>query len=126
MKPDFDGPEDRQLADDIARVMHHRPLMSRLARVSPAPAPPPEPPKSPETSTGPANTVASANAEDPRSLDEMLDDLGFAAVPPPSAQWLSNARVAHRQARVRNAVAWATTLAIAVAIIGVALLLLRV
>ena len=33
VKPDFDGPEDRQLADDIARAMHHRPLMSRLARV---------------------------------------------------------------------------------------------
>ena len=36
VKPDFDGPEDRQLADDIARVMHHRPLMSRLARVETA------------------------------------------------------------------------------------------
>ena len=31
VKPDFDGPEDRQLADDIARAMQHRPLMSRLA-----------------------------------------------------------------------------------------------
>ena len=33
VKSDFDGPEDRQLADDIARAMHHRPLMSRLQRV---------------------------------------------------------------------------------------------
>src|SRR5690242_5549522 len=33
VKADFDGPEDRQLADDIARAMHHRPLMSRLKRV---------------------------------------------------------------------------------------------
>src|SRR4029078_11733122 len=36
VKTAFDGPEDRQLADDIARVMHHRPLMSRLARVESA------------------------------------------------------------------------------------------
>lgn len=129
MKPDFDGPEDRQLADDIARVMHHRPLMSRLARVSPAPAsdPAPEQQSAPEVATGPAEmSVPPPFAADPRSLDEVLDDLGYSPAPPPSAAWLNNARLAHRQAKVRNAVAWATTLGIAFAIIGVALLLLRV
>lgn len=132
VKPDFEEPEDRQLADDIARVMHHhRPLMSRLARV--------------ETAHGPAALGRSANAglspasqetppevvlarvpPDPRSLDEVLDDLGHVATPPPSAKWLDHARRAHRRARMRQAAAWVTTLAIAVSIIGVALALLRV
>src|SRR5262245_20653867 len=33
LKPDLDEAEDRQLANDIARAMHYRPLMSRLSRV---------------------------------------------------------------------------------------------
>lgn len=130
VNPDFDGPEDRQLADDIARVMHHRPLMSRLARVESAhegaagfvaksatlaaraepaavPAPPPLPP-------------------DARSLEEVIDDLGYAASPPPSAEWLDNARLAHRQERMRHAMGWLTTLAIASSIVAGVFLLLRV
>lgn len=62
---------------------------------------------------------------DVRSIEEVIDDLDQGAAPPPSAKWLDNARRAHRTARLRHAAAWATTLAIAVAIIGVALLLLR-
>jgi hypothetical protein len=123
VKPDFDGPEDRQLADDIARVMHHRPLMSRLARV--------------ETAHGEAagfvaksatrlvpNPPAPAAAEalpppisvEPRSLEEVIDDLDHVATTPPE----------HRQERMRNALAWVTTLAIAGSIVAVAFLLLRV
>jgi hypothetical protein len=133
VKPDFDGPEDRQLADDIARVMHHRPLMSRLARV--------------ETAHGEAagfvaksatrlapNLPAPAAAEtlpppisaDPRSLEEVIDDLDHVATTPPSATWLDTARREHRRERMRNAMAWVTTLAIAGTIVAIAFLLLRV
>ncbi len=131
VKPDFDGPEDRQLADDIARAMHHRPLSKRLARVE-------------SSHTDAANFVARsagvalpdasaaasdieffARAPDPRSIEEVIDDLGHVARPPPSAQWLENARRAHREARVSHALGWVTTLAIACSIIGVALLFLR-
>lgn len=132
VKPDFDSAEDRQLADDIARVMHHRPLMSRLARVetahgdaagavaksamrlAPAPAAPTE-------TEGPPPLPA-----DPRSIEEVIDDLGYAASPPPTAAWLDKARRSQQKERARHAVAWVTTLAIAGVIVAAAGLLLRV
>ena len=132
VKPDFDGPEDRQLADDIARVMHHRPLMSRLARVenahgnaagavarsvtrldAPSPAP-----AAPETPSSPAPA-------DPRSIEEVIDDLDYVASPPPSAEWLDKARRSQQQERRRYALAWVTTVAIAGVIVAAAFLLLR-
>jgi hypothetical protein len=132
VQPDFDGPEDRQLAADIARVMHHRPLMSRLARVEAAH----------EGAAGfvaksaraaPAGQPAAALAEpppplpsDPRSIEEIIDDLGYRAAAPPSAEWLDKARLAQRQERMRHAAGWLTTLAIAVTIVASAFLLLRV
>lgn len=131
MKSDFDGPDDRQLADDIARVMHHRPLMSRLARVeaehgnAEAHTAKPTPQAIPESSASAEIAASPPRPADARSIEEVIDDLDQAPAPPPSAEWLDNARRAHRTARLRHAAAWATTLAIAVAIIGVALLLLR-
>jgi hypothetical protein len=128
---DFDGPEDRQLADDIARVMHHRPLMSRLARVESVHGGGADvvaqsaPQAAPEPAASSAQAPAPPDA-DPRSIEEMIDDLGHVASPPPTAEWLDNARRAHRKAKVRNAVAWATTLGIALVIVGFALVLLRV
>jgi hypothetical protein len=132
LQPDFDGPEDRQLADDIARVMHHRPLMSRLARVETAHgeaadfvaqsatrmAPTPAAPAATETEPPPIAT-------DPRSIEEVIDDLGYVASTPPSAEWLHKARREHRKERMRNALAWVTTLAIAGTIVAAASLLLR-
>lgn len=133
VKPDFDGAEDRQLADDIARAMHHRPLMSRLQRVeamhggaegavtrtasrlAPVPAAPPS-----------IGALPPPIPVDPRSLDEVIDDLGHVASPPPSAEWLDNARREHRRERNRNALAWMTTVVIASTIIAAAFLLLRV
>ncbi len=133
VKSDFDGPEDRQLADDIARAMHHRPLMSRLQRVevmhgnaagavaksatrlAPAPSAP-----SPDEALPPPLPA------DPRSLDEVIDDLGHFAAPPPSTEWLEKAQRQHRRERRRNALAWLTTLGIAGTIVTVAFLLLRV
>ena len=132
-KPDFDGPEDRQLADDIARAMHHRPLMSRLHRVEAlhgnadgavartASRLAPVPAAAPTTATLPPPIPV-----DPRSLDEVIDDLGHVASPPPSAEWLDNARREHRRERNRNALAWMTTMVIASTIIAAAFLLLRV
>lgn len=127
VKPDFDGPEDRQLADDIARAMQHRPLMKRLARVEAGHGGAAEFVAQTKTQAVPAPTAANAPQQplDPRSIEEVIDDLGYAAAPPPSAQWLDNARRAHREARMSHAIAWATTLAIAASIIGMALLLLR-
>jgi hypothetical protein len=131
LQPDFDGPEDRRLADDIARVMHHRPLMSRLARVetshgdaanfvaksatrvAPTPAP------------AAAETVPPPTSTDPRSIEEVIDDLGYAASAPPCAEWLHKARREHRKERMRNAIAWLTTIAIASTIVAAAYLLLR-
>lgn len=133
VKSDFDGPEDRQLADDIARAMHHRPLMSRLQRVevmhgnaagavaksatrlAPVPSAP-----------APAQASPPPIPVDPRSLDEVIDDLGHFAAPPPSTEWLENAQRAHRRERRRNGLAWLTTLGIAGTIVAVAFLLLRV
>lgn len=126
LRPDFDGPEDRQLADDIARVMHHRPLMSRLARVEVshgdaagfvaklAPQAAPE-----------AEAVAATPADaDPRSIEEVIDDLPNIVSSPASARWLEKAQRDHRKARNRHAIAWVTTLGIASTIIVAALLLL--
>ncbi len=106
VKSDFDGPEDRQLADDIARAMHHRPLMSRLQRVevmhgnaagavaksatrlAPVPSAP-----------APAQASPPPIPVDPRSLDEVIDDLGHFAAPPPSTEWLEKAQREHRRER---------------------------
>jgi len=134
LKPDYDGPEDRQLAGEIARAMHHRPLLSRLARVEPKhPDAAAFTAKSAENAATEAFTAHEAGAPvsvrgdlDPRSLDEVIDDLGQVKMTPPSAEWLENARRAHRQEKVSNLIAWATTLVIAVGIIGLAALLLRV
>lgn len=127
--PDFDGPEDRQLADDIARAMHHRPLLKRLSRVeqldggamdflaNAAPSLAAQPHAAAVETPQPAAEL--------RSIEEVIDDLGQTAAAPPSAQWLENARQAHRQKRVSYALGWLTTLAIAIAIIGVAAVLLR-
>ena len=127
VKPDFDGADDRQLADDIARAMRHRPLMSRLGRVDAVNA------KTPVAAVRATPLAAVPDAaepppvaEDPRSIEEVIDDLGYAASPPPSAQWLDKARSAQRAERRRHAIAWVTTLGIAGAIVASASLLLHI
>lgn len=131
VKPDFDGPEDRQLADDIARAMQHRPLMKRLARVDAPRGVSPELIAVTATQAAPSSSDPAPEIDlprfiaDTRSIEEVIDDLGQVTGTPPSAKWLDNARRAHRQARVSHAMAWVTTLAIAMSIIGTALLMLR-
>jgi hypothetical protein len=134
VKSDFDGPEDRQLADDIARAMHHRPLMSRLQRVEVlhGNAAGAVAKSATRLAPGPAATPAPAQAlppplpADPRSLDEVIDDLGHFATIPASTEWLEKAQREHRRERRRNALAWVTTLGIAGTIVAIAFLLLRV
>ncbi len=130
VKPDFDSAEDRQLADDIARVMHHRPLMSRLARVEDAHGNPAVAVAKSAMRLAPA---AQAETEepppipaDPRSIEEVIDDLGYVASLPLSAEWLDKARRSQQKERARHAFAWVTTLAIAGVIVAAAGLLLRV
>jgi hypothetical protein len=65
-------------------------------------------------------------AADPRSLEEVIDDLGYEASPPPSAEWLDKARREQRAERRRHAIAWVTTLGIAGTIVASASLLLRI
>jgi hypothetical protein len=65
-------------------------------------------------------------AQEERSIEEVIDDLGYAASPPPSALWLDKARSAQRAERRRHAIAWVTTLGIAGAIVASASLLLHI
>jgi hypothetical protein len=126
--------EGSRLADEIARAMHSRPLMSRLARV--------------ETSFGAPATLAERAADvdagspppiqqdgdaplEPAltaSIEELIDDTtaGAAAATPPSADWLDAARRERSRDRLRNVAAWFTTFAIAGSIVGAAWLMLRV
>lgn len=131
LKPDFDSPGDHQLADDIARAMHHRPLMSRLARVEAAHGDPAGSVTKSATRMAPSPSVPAVTeaapllSVDPRSIEEVIDDLGYGASKPPSAEWLDKARREQRKERMRNAIAWVTTIAIAATIVGVAFVLLR-
>jgi hypothetical protein len=127
VKPDFDGADDRQLADDIARAMRHRPLMSRLGRVDAVNAKTPAAAvRATPLAAVPDAAEPAPAAPDPRSIEEVIDDLGYGASPPPSAQWLDKARRAQRAERRRHALAWVTTLGIAGAIVASASLLLRI
>ena len=73
-----------------------------------------------------AETPPPIVSADPRSIEEVIDDLDHVATTPPSTAWLDKARREHRRERTRNAMAWLTTLAIAGTIVAVAFLLLRV
>jgi hypothetical protein len=127
--------EGSRLADEIARAMHSRPLMSRLARVEtsfgpPAGAAPSEdastdagaPPPLPQDDAAPLAPAFTA------SIEELIDDTtaDAAAAAPPTADWLDAARRERSRDRLRNIAAWFTTFAIVGSIVGVAWLMLRV
>jgi len=129
IEPDFDIPQHgSQLASDIARAMQYRPLMSRLSRDEPFAAPAEEPlapAASEEELAASSDEFAVPAREDPRSLEEIIDDLSCPAMAPPSAEWLERARLEQRQNRKRHVVAWVKTCAIALAIVAPALVFLR-
>jgi len=139
-----EGPDGSRLADEIARAMHYRPLMSRLARVETAftepdgtSAPPlvtdgafaaagaaiadSAPPPIPQSAAAlPATFAYSA------SIEELIADAADSVTSvPPTADWLDKARRERQRARMRNVGAWLTTLAIAGSIFAAALLMLR-
>lgn len=133
LKSDFGAEEDHRLADDIARAMHQRPLMSRLARVEAAHGDAAVAvAKSAIDLATPRDEPAVVQAPPPlpvaelRSIEEVIDDLGYAASPPPSAEWLEKARRTKVLERRRHALAWVTTLAIAGVILTGTYLLLHV
>lgn len=129
LKPDFDEPEDHQLAADIARAMHHRPLMSRLARVDAVHGDPASAIAQSATRLAPAPEVGAETPPplpvDPRSIEEVIDDLRDAASTPLSSEWLDRARLEKRQEARRHAFAWVTTLAIVGTIVTAAAFFLR-
>lgn len=139
-----EGPDGRRLADEIARAMHYRPLMSRLARVETAftePEGAAAPPLVRDAAFAAAEAVIADTAPPPvpqsaaalpatfaysASIEELIADAADAVTSaPPSAEWLSNARRERQRDRMRNAAAWLTTFAIAGSIVGAALLMIR-
>lgn len=130
---------ERALAQEIAKAMQP-PLMSRLARVqnsfaeladpehaspaSGAEMPPPIP--APQLSIVP-QPVAPAAAPLPLSpamMDLIADDPDAGFTTPPSAEWLGKARRQRNRARLSNALAWISTLAIGGGIVTATMLML--
>ncbi len=131
LEHEFDAAEEPQLAAEIARVMHYRPLMSRLARVGAGYADAASAIAQSAARLAPIATPAEVAETPPplpadrRSLEEVIDDLRDAASAPPCAEWLDNARAEQRQQARRYAMAWLTTFAITGAIIAIAALIVR-
>ena len=127
---------ERNLAEDIARAMQHRPLMSRLARIEAAytdeapgvlPArindtalPPPIP-----VNDGPPATLA-VNGSAAMPIDQLMEEFG-AEEPtlPSSAEWLGKARREHAHARLRNVAGWFATLTIGGSILALVTLIIK-
>jgi hypothetical protein len=133
---DDDNAPERDLVENIARAMQHRPLMRRLANVeaefSDAPPPPPSngagaaaPSLQEDFAIRPltASRSAEAVAKVDRRIEAAADDAW--APPPSSAEWLGKAQRERNRARLRNAAAWLATFAIGGTIIATTALLLQ-
>lgn len=139
-------PDEAQLADEIARVMHDRPLMSRLERVGQAYGTEPSgrvhtlrPPMHPRVAATPppvpsyayepnrfqaAEQAAIDSAQTAAVFGFRADNDDVVVVPPPSAEWLEKARRERSIARLRNVLAWAAAIGIGAGIISAATLIL--
>ena len=127
---------ERNLAEDIARAMQHRPLMSRLARIEAAytdevpgvlPARISEttlPPPIPVNDSPPATLAVNGSAAMP--IDQLMEEFGAEepALPSP-AEWLGKARREHAHARLRNVAAWFATLTIGGSILALVTLIIK-
>lgn len=140
-----EGEDGHRLADEIARAMHYRPLMSRLARVEPTftgPKATNAPPLMRDAAFAAAEAAMADTAPPPipqsdaallpatfaysASIEELIADAADSVTStPPSAEWLNKARRERQRTSIRNVAAWLTTLAIAGSIIAAALLMLR-
>jgi hypothetical protein len=122
---------ERDLAAEIARVMHQRPLMNRLARVESAyvgvppdkesaqPREQSSPPvlRQPPMPSKPVGTTSS-QAQSAHGATIERQPLGERTTPPRSADWLGKARRERNHARLMNAFAWLSTVAIGGTIIA--------
>ena len=127
---------ERDLAAEIARVMHQRPLMNRLARVESAYAgappdegPPDEVPPQPREHSSPpvlrqppmpSKPVGTTSSQTQAAHGATIErqPLRERTTPPRSADWLGKARRERNRARLMNAFAWLSTVAIGGTIIA--------
>ncbi len=127
---------ERDLAAEIARVMHQRPLMNRLARVETAYAgappdkgPPDEGPAQPREHSSPpvlqqppmpSKPVGTTSSQTQSAHGATIErqPRGERTSPPRSAAWLGKARRERNRARLMNAFAWLSTVAIGGTIIA--------
>lgn len=144
---------ERDLAAEIARVMHQRPLMNRLARVDSAYAgappdegPPDEVPAQPREHSAPpvlqqpmpskpVGTTSSQTQSAHGTTSSQTQAAHGATIerqpqrertsPPRSADWLGKARREHNRARLMNAFAWLSTVAIGGTIIASTIMALQ-
>jgi len=110
---------ERDLAVEIASVMHQGPLMNRLARVETAYAGvPPEKgsaqPRAPSQAISATSLPAQATQSAPIERQTQRERTS----PPRSAEWLGKARRERNRARLTNAFAWLSTVAIGGTIIA--------
>lgn len=126
---------ERDLAAEIARVMHQRPLMNRLARVDSAYAgappdegPPDEVPAQPREHSAPPVLQQPMPSKPVGTTSSQAQSAHGATIerqpqrertsPPRSADWLGKARRERNRARLMNAFAWLSTVAIGGTIIA--------
>lgn len=131
---------ERDLAAEIARVMHQRPLMNRLARVDSAYAgapqdkgppdrgPPDEVPAQPREHSSPPVLQQPMPSKPVGTTSSQTQAVHGATIerqpqrertsPPRSAAWLGKARRERNRARLMNAFAWLSTVAIGGTIIA--------
>ncbi len=122
---------ERDLAAGIARVMHQRPLMNRLARVESAYAgvPPDKGPPQPREHSSPPVLRQPPMPSKPVGTTSSQTQAAHGATserqpqrertsPPRSADWLGKARRERNRARLMNAFAWLSTVAIGGTIIA--------
>jgi len=127
---------ERDLAAEIARAMHRRPLMNRLARIEsahagvlpengltqsgqPSSAPILSPPPMPSHAA-----VATSSPAQAAPIDSVQNHWeGFS--PPGSTEWLSKARRERNRSRLKNGLAWLSTVAIGGMIIASTILALQ-
>ena len=126
---------ERDLAAEIARVMHQRPLMNRLARVESAYAgappdkgPPDERPPQPREHSSPPVLQQPMPSKPVGTTSSQTQAAHGATIerqpqrertsPPRSAAWLGKARRERNRARLMNAFAWLSTVAIGGTIIA--------
>ncbi len=131
---------ERDLAAEIARVMHQRPLMNRLARVESAYAgappdkgppdkgPPDEGPPQPREHSSPPVLQQPMPSKPVGTTSSQTQAAHGATIerqpqrertsPPRSAAWLGKARRERNRARLMNAFAWLSTVAIGGTIIA--------